>query len=249
MGISARPVRALVLLVWAGFFLTLWLGGEADRYLGPRTTWVAPFGAVALSAAALGYGLLTLRGASGRRLTRFEAAGHFVLVVPIVAVVLVPRAELGAQAARKKDTNRSLSAVQFGAAKKAAAKAAASAAVTQKNEIAKIDFLSLASVTTDPGYARDIGVKPGMRVRFVGFAVRTGRPNRFRLARFLISCCAADAVPVFIDVKTKDEPIPPDNAWLEVTGGLFEESGAFLVAAESLKRTDEPSNPYLTMKW
>jgi uncharacterized repeat protein (TIGR03943 family) len=249
MGISARPVRAVILFVWAGFFLTLWLGGEADRYLGPRTTWVAPFGALTLSLAAIGYGLLTLRGASGSRLTRFEAIGHFVLLVPILAVVLVPRAELGAQAARKKDTNRSLAAVQLGPAKKAAAKAAAAAAAQQKNEIAKIDFVSLASVTTDPGYARDIGVQPRTRVRFVGFVVRTGRSDRFRLARFLISCCAADAVPVFIDVKAGGEPIPPDNAWLEVTGGLVQERGAFLVAAESLKRVDAPSNPYVTMKW
>ena len=249
MGISARPARAVILFAWAGFFLLLWLGGEADRYLGPRTTWVAPFGALTLALAAIGYGLLTLRGASERRLTRFEATGHFVLLVPILAVVLVPRAELGAQAARKKDTNRSLASVQLGPAKKAAAKAAAAAAVQQKNEIAKIDFVSLASLTTDPGYARDIGVQTGTRVRFVGFAVRTGRSDRFRLARFLISCCAADAVPVFIDVKVERAPIPPDNAWLEVTGSLVKQRGAFLVAAESLKRVDEPSNPYVTMKW
>jgi uncharacterized membrane protein YraQ (UPF0718 family) len=73
-----------------------------------------------------------------------------------------------------------------------------------------------------------------------------GCSRRLRLPR---GCCAADAVPVFIDVKAGGEPIPPDNAWLEVTGGLVQERGAFLVAAESLKRVDEPSNPYVTMKW
>jgi uncharacterized membrane protein YcgQ (UPF0703/DUF1980 family) len=50
-------------------------------------------------------------------------------------------------------------------------------------------------------------------------------------------------------VKAGGEPIPPDNAWLEDTGGLVQERGACLVAAESLKRVDEPSNPYVTMKW
>jgi uncharacterized membrane protein YcgQ (UPF0703/DUF1980 family) len=50
-------------------------------------------------------------------------------------------------------------------------------------------------------------------------------------------------------VKVKRDPIPPDNAWLEVTGGLVEERGAFLVAAEYLKRVDEPSNLYVMMKW
>jgi uncharacterized repeat protein (TIGR03943 family) len=245
MSIPARPVRALVLIAWAGFFLVLWMGGDADRYLGPRTTWVAPFGAILLSAAAWGYALLALRSRPTRRLTHLEGMGLLALLVPIVAVLVVPRAELGAQAARKKDTNRSIAAVQQGGAKRAAAEAAAAAAAA-RNQIADIDFLSLASVTTDPGYARDIGVKPGIRVRFLGFTVRTERPDRFRLARFLISCCAADAVPVFIDINAKGKPIPPDNDWLDVVGRLGREQGAFVVVAEKMTRTDAPAKSYLT---
>lgn len=246
MNVPARPVRALVLMAWAGFFLVLWIVGDADRYLGPRTTWVAPFGAILLSAAAGGYGLLALRSRPSRRLTPLEGMGLLALLVPILAVLVVPRAELGAQAARKKDTNRSLAAVQQSGAKRAAAEAAAAAAAAARNQIADIDFLSLASVTTDPGYARDIGVKPGIRVRFLGFTVRTERPDRFRLARFLISCCAADAVPVFIDVKAEGKPIPRDNDWVDVVGRLRREEGAFVVVAEKMTRTDAPAKPYLT---
>lgn len=111
-----------------------------------------------------------------------------------------PRAALGAQAARKKNTSASLASIELGRDRKAAAKAATSAA-SANDQVAKIDFLSLASVTTDPGYASDIGVKPGTKVRFVGFTVRSSKPGRFQIARFLISCCAADALPVFIEVK------------------------------------------------
>jgi uncharacterized repeat protein (TIGR03943 family) len=244
MGLSSRPVRALVLVAWAGFFVSLWLGGDADRYLGPRTTWVVPFGAITLSLAAAAYGLLALRGASSRPVTRVEALGHFALLVPILAVLVVPRAELGAQAARKKDTNRSIAAAQISEAKKAATKAAVAAA--KKEEISKIDFLSIASITTDPRYAGHIGVKPGILVRFVGFTVQTYQPDRFRLARFLISCCAADAVPVFVEVDARGKEIPEDNTWLQVTGRLVKQDGKFVVEARELLPTPEPSDPYLT---
>ena len=245
MGLPARPVRALILVVWAGFFLTLWVGGEAGRYLGPRTTWVVPFGAITLSLAALGYGLLALRDKSRKRVTNWEAAGYFALLVPILAVVIAPRAELGAQAARKKNTSASLASLELGRDRKAAAKAATSAAAAN-DQVAKIDFLSIASVTTDPAYASDIGIKPGTRVRFVGFTVRSGKPDRFRIARFLISCCAADAVPVLIEVKAGDKEIPPDNAWVDLTGRLQKEREKLLVEAESMTSAEVPEKPHLT---
>lgn len=246
MGVGARPVRALVLITWAGFFVSLWASGGADRYLGPRTTWVVAFGAVTLSLAAVGYGVLALRGTSGRQLTGLEAAGSFALIVPILAVLVVPKAELGAQAARKKDTNRGVAVATLSKAQKAAARDAASVAAAEQSQIAKIDFLTLGSVTTDPAYAKDIGIKPGTRVRFSGFTVRTGKPGQFQLARFLISCCAADAVPVFIEVDAGGAEIPPDNAWLDVTGELAKRRGKFVVAAESMAPIEQPSSPYLT---
>ena len=235
-----------MLIAWSGFFVSLWISGEADRYLGPRTTWVVSFGAIALSAAAIAYGLLALRDTSGKHLTRWEATGYLALLVPILAVLIVPRAELGAQAARKKSTSHSLAAMQTDAAMKAAARAAARAAADARDPVAKIDFLSLATVTTDPGYASDIAVKPGTRVRLVGFVVRGGKRDRFRLARFLISCCAADAVPVFVDVKAQTGEIPEDNHWLDVTGRLVRRQGLFLVQAESLTVIPTPEKPYLT---
>jgi putative membrane protein len=246
MRLSARPVRAIILLAWAAFFVSLWASGDADRYLGPRTTWVVPFGAITLSLAALGYGALALRGGSSRRVSRVEALGHFALLAPILAVLLVPQAELGAQAARKKDTNRNLALAQIGKAKKSEAQAATKAAAASKDEIAPIDFLSIASVTTDPGYAEQINVKPGTRVRFIGFAVQGGPAGTFQITRFLISCCAADAVPVMIAVDPGAQAVPPDDTWLDVTGRLATRQGSYVVEAESMRPVAAPSEPYLT---
>ena len=83
-------------------------------------------------------------------------------------------------------------------------------------------------------------------MQFTGFAVTTGQPDRFRLARFLISCCAADAVPAFVEVSAKGQAIPPDNAWLKVTGKLVKKEGKFVVVQETMEPTETPANPYLT---
>jgi uncharacterized repeat protein (TIGR03943 family) len=245
VNLSARPARAVVLVAWAGLFLVLWLGGHADRYLGPRTTWVAAFGAITLTLAAIGYGVIAVRDRASRPLSRFEALGLFALLVPILAIVLVPRAELGAQAARKKSTSRSIATLQAVSAKKAAAQAAAAAAEDAGQGVAKIDFLSIASITSDSRYASDLKVQPGIRVHFVGFALSGDRPGRFRLARFLVSCCVADAVPVFVDVKAT-LGMPSDNMWLDITGKLLKERGGFIVVPESMKPVDQPRHPYLT---
>lgn len=225
--------------------MSLWLRGNADRYLGPRTTWVAAFGAIALTLAAIGYGAIAVRDRAKRPLSRFEALGLFVVLLPILAIILVPRAELGAQAARKKNTSRSVSTLQAASAKKAAAHAAAAAAKDASGGVAKIDFLSIASITSDSGYAADIKVKPGIRVRFVGFALRGDRPARFKLTRFLVTCCVADAVPVFVEVKATSGA-PTDNTWLDVTGKLLKEHGRFVVDPESVRPIDQPEKPYLT---
>jgi hypothetical protein len=51
MNVDARILRGGVLALWAGFFIVLWTTGTSDRYLGSRTQWVVPFGAVVLTLA------------------------------------------------------------------------------------------------------------------------------------------------------------------------------------------------------
>lgn len=95
--------RVLVLLAWGSFFTWLWVTDEASRYIGSKTYWVVPFGAVAIGIAALAqvFFLIRQRGESGE-LSRREAAGAVLMLVPLLAVALVPRAELGSFALSRK---------------------------------------------------------------------------------------------------------------------------------------------------
>lgn len=56
-------------------------------------------------------------------------------------------------------------------------------------------------------------------LRLVGF-VRSDpdAPGEFLLTRFMVSCCAADAVPVSVRVTGAEGPLPPDESWVEVEG-------------------------------
>jgi uncharacterized repeat protein (TIGR03943 family) len=70
------------------------------------------------------------------------------------------------------------------------------------------------------------------------------------LARFILTCCAADAYPVGLPVQLPSlsrQQYPPDT-WLEVAGQMttqtIGEKRQLTIAANSLKKIPQPQNPY-----
>jgi len=90
-------------------------------------------------------------------------------------------------------------------------------------------------------------------VRLKGFVVHDPQAgDDFVLARFRISCCAADAIPIKIIVR-EGGPRPEENQWLAVTGTLVErpavEAGGgevppVEITATSVERIPQPAQPY-----
>ncbi len=230
--IDGRLARTAVLALWAAFFAYLWLTGEMTRYLGPRTYWVVPFGAFTLLAAA-GIHLMTLRSGGGRKLSVGQVASLSVLLVPIVAVVMVPRAELGALAASRKATGG------VGAAGYSAPP------VTSGAEPSFID-VHFANESAEYGAKR--GVVDGRPMELVGFVSQPSATpgTTFELSRFYVSCCAADAIPysVMIDPAGVEGDFPVDT-WLSVSGTLRQDTQGFTLEAQRIREVDEPQDPYL----
>lgn len=226
---SRRLVRAVVLSLWALFFWWLAIGGEMTRYLGPRTYWVAWFGAIVLSLAA-GVHLLTLRAGGRRLLTAGDVGGFVLILVPIVVVAAVPSAGLGALAAARKASGAALGSVSV------------PQAPTQSGEIG---FAEIYYSSQSAEYAQAVGIVDGTEVDLTGFVThpKNGPAGTFSLTRFYISCCAADAVPYSVVVDWRDDP--PDDQWLRVTGTLEAGEGGFVVTAERATEVPEPQNPYL----
>ncbi|MBW4423226.1 MAG: TIGR03943 family protein [Nostoc desertorum CM1-VF14] len=107
-------------------------------------------------------------------------------------------------------------------------------------------------------WVRTINVYPepdaytGQKVKVQGFVIHPpdmGKEYLF-LARFVLTCCAADAYPIGLPIKLEknQERYSPDT-WLEVEGQMVTESLAdkkrqLTIAATSLKKIPQPENPY-----
>jgi uncharacterized repeat protein (TIGR03943 family) len=85
----------------------------------------------------------------------------------------------------------------------------------------------------------------GAQIQLTGF-VAGAEGGGFRLARYQIACCAADATPVVLDVVGTSGTTPLDDQWVRVTG-TFQPGGADEVpefAATSVVEISAPDDPY-----
>ena len=211
--------RVLILLAWGGFFWWLWLTGETSRYLGSRTAWVVPFGALAIGLAAVAqlFFLVRRRSDEPDDLSRTEAAATVLMLVPLLAVALVPRAELGSFALSRKLVNR-----------EAPAPASSEAAAQPTREKAAAKALKAVG---EIGFVSRFGTTP---------------PGMFELTRFQIACCIADAVPVSFTVDPgRLRADYPNETWLKVSGTWSTAGGRTVLRADRIQRVEEPENPYI----
>jgi uncharacterized repeat protein (TIGR03943 family) len=158
-----------------------------------------------------------------------EAAG-WLLVVPVLAVALIPPSPLGAFAAGR-SAPRPL--VAAGSSFEPLAPGPDGVA-----DLTVTNFLRRALFDEERSLA-------GARVRLVGLvAPDPGSPGRFRLTRFLLACCAADARAVQVAVR-QPGPVPPTDAWVEVVG-TWRPGGGTLpeLDAERVGRVPRPAEPY-----
>lgn len=234
MRLDLRAVRAIGLVAWGALFGWLWLTGESVRYLGPRTQWVVPVGAVGLTLAAVAY-LRATRGRPSPRPRPLELAGLVALVIPILAAATLAHAQLGSLAASNKLSSRGIDPSAL--------------ARLASQDAHGIGFLQLNAAGRDAGLSRELGLEPGKPVRLVGFvSSEPGGEGPFELSRFYITCCVADAVPVSVHVdkgSLRHLRLKRDD-WLDVTGELTRGKREWIVRAIRVEHVDAPSNPYLS---
>lgn len=235
MKLDTRTVHGVALTAWAGLFLWLWLSGESVRYLGPRTQWVVPVGAIGLSLSTIAY-LRATREHSTSRVSARELLGLIGLLVPIFAAATLAQAQLGSLAASNKLSSRGIDPSEI-------------ARLASQNA-SEIGFVQLKAAGKDADLASQLAITAGRSVRLTGFvsSAPTSRRGLFELIRFYITCCVADAIPVGVHVDPS--ALRPDrlrqNDWLEVAGALVRGRGEWIVRAGELNRVDPPSDPYLS---
>jgi uncharacterized repeat protein (TIGR03943 family) len=226
-----RLLTALVIGAWAGLFWWLLLTDRTALYLSSRTDWVVPLGAIILTIAALGR-LLTARSSRSEALSRRQAWGLGLVLVPVVAIAALPPGTLGAYAASRRSSF-------IGAGFETSAQDIASGELT---------LIDLAGATRSRAGMQALSERAGTEVTLTGFVVKDrGMPvDEFLLTRFIVSCCAADALSVQIRVVGAPPGKFEEDDWVEVTGSMFPLGQDIVVQASDVVGVDRPAHPYIT---
>ena len=82
-------------------------------------------------------------------------------------------------------------------------------------------------------------------VRLTGFVTPSSDAQGFRIARYQIACCAADAVASVVRVTGATGSRPTRDQWVTVTGPFHHSAdGVPEVRATSLAEVPAPTDPY-----
>jgi uncharacterized repeat protein (TIGR03943 family) len=172
----------------------------------------------------------------------------WLLLAPLVVGVVVAPGALGAYAAGQQSDARSIPKPNFDLA----AYLRAQDVTGHGAQLPVADFLSAADDPDDrPLLARhDVQL-----VGFVAPAPETAGADTFLLTRFLLGCCAGDAIAMQVEVRGAEPP--PTDQWVEVTARYHATPGSDddayhppVVDAVAVREIDRPRQPYeVTIRW
>jgi len=166
---------------------------------------------------------------------------ELMLLVPIVLMAVTPPAPLGAAAAEMRSRSSMAPTTSVFPPLPQPVMGAVPLTVS--------DFVGRALYDVD-------GSLRGIRVRLVGLVASDpgAPPDGFRLVRFAMFCCAADAIPMRIHVRGARSRYFPVDSWVEVIGawrptppgpaGTFDPSMMPTLDAVGVRSVPEPSDPY-----
>jgi uncharacterized repeat protein (TIGR03943 family) len=124
-------------------------------------------------------------------------------------------------------------------------KAQAFGKATSPEDRSLVDWVRTLSVYPEPD------AYSGQPVKVTGFVIHPPELGEeyLLLARYIITCCAADAYPIGLPVKLpKNRSAYPSDSWLEVRGKMitetFDDRRQLTIEAEEIAAIEQPKNPY-----
>ncbi len=235
---AARPINyavvaeVLILGGTAMLFLMKWLRGNLDFYIHPRYTILVVAGAVLLLLMAG----VRLRGVftEDRNTTRLSGL-HLLLAMPLLFGVLVPSRPLGADTLAGRGLDLT-----------ARTGFTAQQASNLPSDVAEWNLFHWNMAISTMGNALN-----GEPITAEGFVYHdaTMGSDQFYVARFVITCCAADGTATGLMVDWPAGSSLPLDSWVRVRGTLIlDDSDEILyphIAADSVEPIEQPRVPYL----
>jgi uncharacterized repeat protein (TIGR03943 family) len=232
------------IIAWGILILKYWLTGKLNLLIHPDYFWLAILGGLGL----LIIGLLKAVQIAQQQpdeitpktqhITLFSPnwGSSLLLISAILGLMITPRV-FASQTALERGVTDLVGATR--------AEPQAFHVSVRPEERTLIDWVRTLNVYPEPDSYT------GQKVKVQGFVIHPPElpKDHLFLARFVITCCAADAYPAGLPVKLKGDrnQYQPDT-WLEVEGQMVTEnlSGKrqLTIAATSLKQIPQPKNPY-----
>jgi uncharacterized repeat protein (TIGR03943 family) len=235
----------VAITAWGVLMIKYWLTGKLNLLIHPDFFWLVISGAIGLLIIGFFKGLQVWKQ---RR--RYETpnnqqhinlfppgwSGSLLLITAILGFIITPRV-FASQTALERGLTEVLGATR--------AQPQAFRANVRPEERTLIDWVRTLNVYPEPD------AYTGQKVKVQGFVIHPPEldENHLILARFVITCCAADVYPAGLPVQlpeTRDK-YPPDT-WLEIEGQMITENitnkRRLTIKASSLKKIPQPENPY-----
>lgn len=235
----------LAITAWGILMLKYWFTGKLSLLIHPNYFWLTVVAGIALIATGIAkarqlwkQGHRRVESSSTQHISLFPPGwgSALLLTTAILGLMITPQV-FASQKAMQRGVNDLLgtSRIQPQAFK----------ASVRPEERSLIDWVRTLNVYPEPD------AYTGQKVKVKGFVIHPpelGQEYLF-LARFVLTCCAADAYPIGLPVKlsTSRQEYKPDS-WLEVEGIMETASLSgkrqLTINASSLKNIPQPKNPY-----
>ena len=149
--------------------------------------------------------------------------GSGLLLAAAIAGLVIPPTVLASQTALQRGVSETLPATSY--------QPQAFTTQTKPQERSLIDWIRTLNAYPEPeAYA-------GQPAEITGFVIKLPElpANYLLLSRFILTCCAVDAYPVYVPIELPaDAPAYPADSWLQVTGTM---------TTQTLKIRDRTDNP------
>ncbi len=239
------PENWWVLPLLAGYawmILRLYFTGRINFYIHPDFTVLAVITGIVL---VLLFACIAIFSVAGRGALPHHVHGKWwqlmLVIIPLLLALLLPPQPLSSQAF----SSRSVDNLVELALSRKVKKPAQFVLNSENRDLA--DWVRLF------GQQTDLSVYAGMKAKVTGFVLRDGNlpDGYFTVARFVISCCAADARPVGLLVRYNLGLYTPVNdQWVEIRGEwqLEEVNGQIqpVLILKEAQKIDIPANPYIS---
>ena len=232
-------LKNCILALWAGFFVWLATFGQQHlaRLLHPKLWWLVICGAVVLLLF-LAVNLRRPRALSGQASLWWRWPTLLILVVPLAYCMMLPTARFNSQTFAQRalqdaegGTAPGFVELESGEDGEAAEEGTTEISLTRLN--AEVASLAGQEVEVVCQAMSDAKLPAGLMVCY----------------RFRITCCAADAQPVFVFVTKPPGAVPANDAWVRAKGRLsvYEHRGYSipLITTETVASEKEPAVPFL----